>query len=146
MKPQPFVVDPKDYPKTLNVVGEQITILASGAATQGYEVFLQQGPGGSGPPPHAHPWDETFYVIDGEVEFGLENKRLVTQPGTLVHIPAGTTHWFRLGKGGAKMLSITARLAASRMFADISREISPDKPDLDKLVGVAARHGVTILA
>ena len=146
MKPQPFVINPKDYPKPLNVVGEQVTVLASGAATQGYEVFLQQGPEGSGPPPHAHPWDETFYVIRGEVELGFETKRLVAQPGTLVHIPAGTTHWFRLGKGGAEMLSITARLAASRLFADISREIAPDKPDLDKLVGIAARYEVAVLA
>ena len=146
MKPQPFVVSPKDYPKALNVVGEQITVLASGAATQGYEIFLQQGPEGSGPPPHAHPWDEKFYVIGGEVEFGLAKKRLAAPPGTLVHIPAGTTHWFRLGKGGAKMLSITARLAASRMFADISREISPDKPDLKKLVRIGARHELTVFA
>jgi quercetin dioxygenase-like cupin family protein len=146
MKPQPFVINPKDYPKPLNVVGEQVTVLASGAATQGYEVFLQQGPEGSGPPPHAHPWDETFYVIGGVVELGFENKRLVAQPGTLVHIPAGTTHWFRLGKGGAEMLSITARLAASRLFADIAREIAPDKPDLDKLVGIAARYEVAVLA
>jgi hypothetical protein len=44
------------------------------------------------------------------------------------------------------MLSITARLAASRMFADISREISPDKPDLDKLVRIGARHELTVFA
>ena len=144
MKAQPFVVTPKDYPQPLDVVGEQVTVLASGAVTQGYEIFLQEGPEGSGPPPHAHPWDESFYVTMGEIEFGLEQERLVAAPGTLVHIPAGTTHWFRIGKGGAKMLSMTARLGASRMFADISREISSDRPELEKLVGVAARHGVTV--
>jgi hypothetical protein len=37
-------------------------------------------------------------------------------------------------------------LAASRMFADISREISPDKPDLDKLVQITARHETTVWA
>ena len=50
MKPQPFIVVPEDYPKPLDVVGEQVTVLASGAATQGYEIFLQRGPEGSGPP------------------------------------------------------------------------------------------------
>jgi quercetin dioxygenase-like cupin family protein len=144
MKLQPFVVTPKDYPQPLHVVGEQVTVLASGAATQGYEIFLQEGPEGSGPPPHAHPWDESFYVTMGQVEFGVEKERLVAAPGTLVHVPAGTTHWFRIGKGGGKMLSMTARLGASRMFADIDREISPDRPEVEKLVGVVARHGVTV--
>ena len=37
-------------------------MLASGAQTGGYEIFLQVGPEGSGPPPHNHPWDESFYV------------------------------------------------------------------------------------
>lgn len=43
MKPQPFVVTPDRYARALNVVGEKITVLASNAATQGYEIFLQQG-------------------------------------------------------------------------------------------------------
>jgi len=146
MKPQPFIVAPKDYPKPLNVVGERVTVLACGTATQGYEIFLQQGAEGCGPPPHAHPWDESFYVITGEVEFGVEKKRFLTVPGTLVHIPAGTTHWFRLGKGGAEMISMTSRLGASRMFGDISREIPPGRPDLEKLVGITARHEVTVSA
>jgi hypothetical protein len=55
----PFIVAPEDYEEALNIVGEQVTVLASGEATAGYEIFLQRGPEGSGPPPHSHPWDET---------------------------------------------------------------------------------------
>ena len=33
-----FVVSPQDYPRPLNVVGEHITVLASGAAMGGYEI------------------------------------------------------------------------------------------------------------
>ena len=36
----------------------------------------------------------------GEVEFGLEKQRFLVGSGTLVHIPSGTTHFFRSGKGG----------------------------------------------
>ncbi len=143
MNPRPFVVAPEDYPRPLNVVGEQITVLASGAATAGYEIFLQQGPEGSGPPPHSHPWDESFYVTTGEIEFGIENESRVASPGTLVHLPAGTTHWFRFGKGG-QMISMTDRLGASRMFSDMDREASPGRPDPEKLAAIAARHGAAI--
>ena len=62
MTAKAFVVAPKDYPRPLNVVGEHITVLASEAATGGYEIFLQEGPEGTGPPPHSHPWDESFFV------------------------------------------------------------------------------------
>jgi hypothetical protein len=28
------------------------------------------------------------------------------------------------------------------MYVDFAREIAPDKPDLDKLIGIAERHGM----
>ncbi len=144
MNHQPYVMSPMNYPQPLNVVGERITVLASGQATGSYEIFLQAGPEGSGPPPHSHPWDEAFYVTRGEIEFGIGEEVTTALPGTLVHLPAQTTHWFRFGKGGGEMVSVTSRLAASRMFADMDREISPDAPDLAKLVGIGHRHGLTV--
>lgn len=70
-------------------------MLASKQATGGYEVFLQEGDEGTGPPPHEHAWDESFYVIEGEIEFGIGDDQMTARPGTLVHMPAGTVHWFR---------------------------------------------------
>lgn len=61
-----------------------------------------------------------------------------------MHLPAGTTHWFRFGQGGGAAVSVTSRLGASHMYADMHREITPDNPDLAKLVGVGARHGLTV--
>src|SRR6185437_2726639 len=139
--PTPFVITPDRASRPLNVVGEKITVLASGAQTGGYEIFLQAGPEGSGPPPHNHPWDESFYVVKGEIAFGIGDNEMVALPGTLVHLPAGTTHWFRFGKGGGEMISMTSREGASRMFTDFDREISPEKPDLGKLVEIGGRHG-----
>ena len=130
--------------RPLNIVGEQLKILASGAQTGSYEIFHQAGPEGSGPPPHHHPWDEAFYVIKGDIEFGVDDKAMVAKPGTLVHLPAGTLHWFRFGAGGGEMLSVTSREAASHMFTDFDREIAPDKPDLGKLIELAGAHGAMI--
>jgi len=127
----------------LNVVGEQITVLASKAATNGYEIFLQDGPEGSGPPPHSHAWDESFYVIRGEIEFGMDEKSMVAGPGTLVHLPAGTVHWFRFGKGGGQMISLAGEGSeASSLFTDIDAEIPAGPPDMDKLHKVAGRNQV----
>ena len=144
MAAKPFVVTPADYAPTLDIVGEHVTVLAPGEVTEGYEIFLQRGPEGSGPPPHSHPWDESFFVLEGEIEFGIGPESRTALPGTLVHLPAGTAHWFRFGKGGGEMLSLTSRLGASRMFGDMAREIPPVNPDLATLAEVAGRHGLKV--
>src|SRR6185312_8432786 len=111
--PGPIIIVEKSAPRPLNVVGEHITVLASGDQTGGYEVFHQEGTEGSGPPPHRHPWDEAFYVVRGEVAFGAGGQESVARAGTFVHVPGGTTHWFRFGAGGGEMLSLASPGAAA---------------------------------
>lgn len=144
MTAKAFCLTPADYARPLNVVGEHITVLASGAATGGYEIFLQDGPEGSGPVPHSHPWDESFFVTRGQVDFGIGDSQQTAVAGTLVHLPADTMHWFRFREGGGTMVSVTSRLGASAMFAEIDREIAPDQLDVEKLVAIAGQHGLTI--
>jgi quercetin dioxygenase-like cupin family protein len=143
---KPLIVQRNDAARALNVVGEQITVLASGAQTGSYEIFHQAGAEGSGPPPHSHAWDEAFYVTKGRIVFGVGDHEAVASPGTLVHVPAGTMHWFRFEKGGGEMVSMTSREGASHLFADLDREISPSAPDPGKLAEVANRHGLTVAA
>ena len=78
------------------------------------------------------------------MEFGIAEQTTGGEAGTLVHLPAGTLHWFRFGQGGGVMLSITSRLGASKMFAEFAREISHTEPDLGELVEIGARHGLTV--
>lgn len=145
MAVKPFIVAPGDYPPALDIVGEHVTVLASGDATGGYEIFLQRGPEASGPPPHSHPWDESFFVTKGTIDFGIGDESTTALAGTLVHLPAGTVHWFRFGKGGGEMLSMTSRLGASKFFTDTAREVAPVEPDLGKLGEVGARHGLKLV-
>lgn len=141
----PLVVSVDIVPAPLRMVGEQVTVLASGQETGSYEIFRQTGPEGSGPPPHSHPWDEAFYVTDGQVVFGIGNQQdLVAEMGTLVHVPGGSIHWFRFGPDGGEMLSVTSRAGASAFFAQVDQEVSPTAPDLGALVGIATAHGLDI--
>ena len=145
MKIQPFVVTPKDYARSLDVVGEKITVLASKTSTQGYEIFRQEGAEGTGPPPHSHDWDESFYVVNGTVEISYADSTVTATPGTLVHLPSGTVHSFRFGAGGGEMISVTGQSGlASQLFTDIDREIPPGPPDIAKLIEVGQRNGVTL--
>jgi quercetin dioxygenase-like cupin family protein len=147
MKTQPFVVAPKDYDPALNVLGTKVTVLASNAATQAYEITLQQGDEGMGPPLHSHNWDESFYVLKGKVEFSCAGKTILCIPGTLVHVPAGTVHGFRYGAGGGEMLELTGQGGfATQMFAALSKEIPPGPPDIPKVLEVLKQNGVTVAA
>jgi hypothetical protein len=65
-------------------------------------------------------------------------------PGTFVHIPGGSTHWFRFGPGGGEMISMTSRAGAAAFFTDVDREVSPTEPDFGVLLGVATAHGLTL--
>jgi quercetin dioxygenase-like cupin family protein len=142
---QALVVTPKDRPQSLKVAGEQITVLADGTTTGSYEIFRQSGPDGSGPPPHSHPWDEAFYVVVGQLVFGVDSEvGVAAPPGTLVHIPGGSTHWFRFGPGGGEMISITSRAGAAAFFTDVDLEVSATEPDFGTLLRVASSHGLTV--
>src|SRR3954464_12660990 len=127
-----------------DIVGEKLAVLAPGAKTGSYEIFHQAGPEGSGPPPHSHPWDEAFYVISGAIAFGVEERDTVGTAGTLVHVPAGTTHWFRFEKGGGAMLSVTSREAASHFFAECHESLDAKAPNLAKLVESRPKHQVKL--
>lgn len=146
MSPEPMIVAPADRPRSLSVVGEQVTVLASGEQTGSFEIFFQSGPEGCGPPPHSHPWDEAFYVLRGEIHFEIAGTSQTAGPGTTVFVPDGTLHCFQLGAGGAEALSITSRPGAAAMFTEFDAKISPDAPDLGNLVAIALAHGLDVSA
>jgi quercetin dioxygenase-like cupin family protein len=127
-KLEPFVVSRQSYGATLDVVGVQVSILASNDKTGGYEITLQEGPEGTGPVPHAHPWDESFFVLRGAVEIHCSGQNVAAEPGTLVHFPAGTIHGYRFRAGGGAMLEISGPGGfATKMFELIAKE-NPQGP------------------
>jgi quercetin dioxygenase-like cupin family protein len=145
MKAQPFVVTPNDYDPPLNVLGFKLTVLASNKSTQAYEITRQQGGKEMGPPPHRHNWDESFYVIAGEVEFTCAGKTVFCPPGSLVHVPAGTVHSFRILTDGCDLLEFTGQGGnATQMFTAVSREIPPGPADIPRLLEVLNQNGVTV--
>jgi hypothetical protein len=147
MKAQPFVVSPNEYPRALNVLGIKVTVLASNTATQAYEITRQQGEKGVGPPPHSHNWDESFYIVAGNVEFNCDGKTVVCFPGTLVHVPAGTVHSFCYLVDGCDVLEFTGQGSiATQMFTAVDREIPPGPPEIPKLIEVVEQNGVTVHA
>jgi len=145
MKVKHFVLTPEQRAPALSVLGTQVTILASNAVTQSYGMTLQRGAEGAGPPPHSHDWDESFYVLNGEIEFLCDGNTHLCLPGTLVHVPRGTVHGFRYGRGGGQMLEITGQGAlAAQMFTALDEELPGGPLNIPKALEVLKRNGVSV--
>ena len=84
------------------------TVLADGAATDGsYCLFEELVPHGPAAPAHVHQdMDEVFYVLDGEAEFLIGDKRRLARKGALVFVPRGTVHGFRVTSEEARFLNL----------------------------------------
>lgn len=145
MKIDPFVVNRQDYAQPLNVVGVDVTVLASNEKTNSYEVTLQEGAEGTGPMRHAHPWDESFYVLRGRVDVDCGGESIAAEEGSLVHFPAGTPHGYRFGPGGGAMLEIAGPGGvATKMFAQIAAAKLSGPSDLPRVLPVFEQSGVTL--
>ena len=145
MNRTPLIVKPKNYASTLSVVGTNVTVLASNQDTKGQEFTFQSGEKGMGPPPHSHNWDETFFVLKGSVEFTCDGETEMCSPGTLVFVPSETIHAFKYGPDGGEMLEVTgAGSVATQMFTAVDNEIPPGPLNVEKIVGVLSKNGVTV--
>ena len=71
--------------------GDLYTFLVTGEESGGqYFSMLAVVPPNGGPPPHTHSnEDETFYVLEGRVDFRLGDERVTAGPGDFVNIPRG---------------------------------------------------------
>ena len=69
--------------------------------------------------PHTHDdHTDSFYVLEGEVEFTVGDDTVRLGPGTVVSVPPGARHGFRGVAGTARMLNFHAPDAG---FADSIR-------------------------
>ena len=141
---QSIIANPADGAR-LRVVGDLVRVLASSNQTGGaYEIFELEGPEGSGPPPHAHPWSEAYVVTEGEADVFIEGQKLSAAPGCFIHIPAGTKHGYRIRSKSAKFVVITSPAGATDFFTEIDAETAGSCDDMGKIVAVAMKHGFTV--
>ncbi len=84
------------------------SVLADAASAGGsYSVLEVEMPQGLVDDPHIHDYtDEAYYVFDGEIEFLVDDKVFPLRPGSLVFVPRGSAHAFRVTSETARFLNI----------------------------------------
>jgi len=105
----------------IGVVGDTYTILLSGADTAGrYCLIDMHIPPGGGPPLHRHDFEESFTVLEGEIEATFRGVKSVVRTGETLSIPANARHSFtNVSKKVARLLCICAPAGQEEFFAQI---------------------------
>jgi quercetin dioxygenase-like cupin family protein len=77
------------------LVGNTYTITLSGEETGGrFCVIDMHIPFGGGPPSHRHDFEETFILLEGEIEATFRGSKSIVRAGDTVNIPANAPHQF----------------------------------------------------
>jgi len=126
--------------------GDHYRFLVTGEESGGsYFAMEALVPPGGGPPPHIHSReDETFYVLEGSVEFLLGEEIVLAGPGDFVNVPRGTVHRFQnTGTDAARLVLTFTPAGIEHWFEETlepaPNEVSPeDTPD--NVEEVAARY------
>jgi quercetin dioxygenase-like cupin family protein len=92
-------------------------------------------PPGGGPPPHRHDFEETFSLIEGELELTFRGNKSTVRAGETVNIPANAPHQFHNSSNQpARMFCICAPAGQEDFFVQIgvpvaTRTTRPPKLD-----------------
>ena len=152
MKP---IIRSSQQGRTVSLVGDVYRFLATGEDTNCKYALIEAlvGPGG-GPPPHVHSREEEgFYILEGEIAFTIDGKRVVATPGMFANMPVGTPHSFKNETNQpAKMLATVAPAGLEKMFMEIAVPLAegattalpPTKEDIEKLLAIAPKYGIEI--
>ncbi|HBE18564.1 MAG TPA: hypothetical protein DEG17_19200 [Cyanobacteria bacterium UBA11149] len=127
----------------LSVLGDILTCKATVETTDNnWELFELSGLGKSGPPLHTHPWDEAYYILEGEVEVQVGEKIMTTTPGYFINIPGQTPHTYNIQSETAKFLVLVSSPEARHFFEEIDNKIKSLPPDMEEVMNIAQKHNV----
>ena len=128
----------------IGLVGDTYTIILSGDDTNGrYCLIDMHIPPGGGPPSHRHDFEESFTVLEGEIDVTFRGEKSVVRAGETLSIPANAPHSFtNAAKRPARLLCICAPSGQEEFFAKVGVKVAarttpppkPDKAELSKLM------------
>ena len=144
--------------EVLQVLNERMTVLLSGAETEGKYTVVESvtQPNDGVPLLHTHPSQETIHVLEGKYEvYGRDeegNKYAIpASAGSIVQIPGGTPHGFlNVGDAQGKILLTFEPAGMDDFFRDLGTPIddsanppNPDgPPDMEALLKTCAKYDI----
>ena len=120
----------------IGLVGDTYTILLAGKDTaERFCLIDMHIPQGGGPPPHRDDFEESFIVLQGEIEATFRGVKSTVGAGETVHIPANAPHQFQNRREQpARLFCICSPAGQEEFFAQVgvpvaTRTTPPPPPD-----------------
>jgi len=110
-------------------------------------------PRGGATPVHVHHnEDETFYILEGEVTFVVDDERIDAGTGDFVFAPRGIPHAYVVHSERARMLVTISPSGTEQLFVSLGVPVTGAEPPTDavlppmpELARLFAAHGTEIL-
>ena len=143
----------------IGLVGDTYTITVTGEQTGGrFCVVDMHVPPGGGPPPHRHDFEETFILLEGEMEATFRGKKKTVRAGETVNIPANAPHQFHNASSApVRMICVCSPAGQENFFVEVgvpvaTRTTPPpklsaaeEKAFIAKVVGLAGKYRTELL-
>jgi len=86
---------------------------------------------------------ETFYILEGDVEFYIDGDWMTATPATTVHIPPGVPHAVTLrGEKTAKMLMIFQPSGFDQYLAELAKMTNQDLTDEKRMQELNLKYDI----
>jgi quercetin dioxygenase-like cupin family protein len=111
-------------------------------------IEYEAAPGVPGPPPHVHRIvSETFYVLEGEVDFLAAGKKKKLVRGSVAFVLPGVPHTFaNVGSTPARWVGIFSPGRYVDLVEGIGKLLPPDgPPEEQKIVALGAEYDTEIV-
>ncbi len=133
--------------KTFPFGDSRITVKVRADDTENkYEILEVTAPPGFDAPPHVHQrTEQAYYVLEGELEFKLNEQTVRGRAGDLVRVPTGVTHAVsNPTRAWAKVLEVRTvgvRGGAAKLFEERAQAFPPGAPiDRERMDAIMRRY------
>jgi quercetin dioxygenase-like cupin family protein len=121
----------------IGLVGDTYTITVAGKDTDDrFCVIDMHIPPGGGPGPHRHDFEETFVLLEGEMEVTFRGKTSTVRAGDTINVPSNAAHQFHNSSSSpVRMICICSPAGNDRFFLEVGVPVATrttPPPNLDE--------------
>ena len=116
-----------DEPRTIDLGGFGVTVLAAEDVTGGGFSLIETGEtaAGVGPPLHVHSdCAESFFVLAGRYRMHLDGQDFECPAGSFVYVPLGMRHTFQSAEAGSRKLNLYTPAGMVGYFDELATAIA----------------------
>lgn len=132
----------------MSVAGDPFICKALGEDTGGdWSLFEATVNPGSVVPEHRHEGlEESFYILEGELEMQMDGQTTTVGAGHFIKVPRGAVHGDKnTSAAEVKYLTWTHPAGIEHFYGDISAEINVLPDDFAKVPGIMEKHQIELV-